>query len=431
MSEASVQQSAPVVKESGGSAEIVLGLISYNSAETIRGVIESAQEGLAAHFADRHWVLINADGGSKDGTPELALDIVADKKNFVQLSYPIHPVQKLQPEYYGLPGKANALRAIFDSCLQRNAAACVVVDANLRSMAPDWVEALAAPVLENGVDFVSPCYLRNKYEGTLINGIVYPLTRSLYGKRIQQPAGGEFALSAKTLKHLIRQPQLDEEAAGFGPSVSMIDMWVTIQAAAGGFRLAQAMLGPRLISQNEPAPEVSSMLAQTLGSVLAEMERTAPVWQRVRGSEAVPCFGARQEPAAEPPGVDTSSMVQSFRLGYQNLLGIWRMVLPPATLVALKRMSAQPADTLRFDDVVWAKTIYDFALAWRMRVIDRDHLLKALTPLYMGWVASYINSVRGGTAKEAYERIEALCLAYEAEKGYLISRWRWPDRFNP
>jgi hypothetical protein len=29
------------------------------------------------------------------------------------------------------------------------------------------------------------------------------------------------------------------------------------------------------------------------------------------------------------------------------------------------------------------------------------------------------------------QRIEALCLAYEAEKGYLISRWRWPDRFNP
>ena len=107
------------------------------------------------------------------------------------------------------------------------------------------------------------------------------------------------------------------------------------------------------------------------------------------------------------------------------------MVLSPATLVDLKRMSLQPADTFRFEDVLWARVIYDFALAWRTRIMDRDHLLRALTPLYLGWVASYILSLRDARPEQAQDRIEKLCLAYESQKAYLISRWRWPDRFNP
>jgi hypothetical protein len=431
MAEASVQQTTPVFENAAGNADIVLGLISYNSAETIRAAIQAAQEGLASRFPGRNCVLVNADGGSKDGTQKLALESATQKSRFVQIAYPIYPVQKLSSEYYGVPGKANALQAIFTAALERHAGACVIVDSNVRTIAPEWIDALAGPVIEDEFDFVSPCYSRHKYEGTIIGGIVYPLTRALYGKRVQQPIGGEFAVSAKLLKHLWGQPQLDVEAAGFNFTGSIIDIWVTIKAASGGFRVAQALLGPRVLSQSEPVPEVSSMLVQALGSVFTEMDQTASIWQRVRGSEKVPSFGSREDLPAEPPPVDINPMLQSFRLGYQNLQDVWRMALPPATLVALKRMSLRSADAFRFDDALWARTVYDFALAWRMRVIDRDHLLRALTPLYLGWVASYVNTVRDASPEQAQERIEELCLAYEAEKGYLISRWRWPDRFNP
>jgi hypothetical protein len=430
MPEASVQQSVPEV-ETSSHADIVLGMLSYNSVETIRGAIRTAQDALAAGFSGKNCLLVNADGGSKDGTQALALESVLDKNAFVQISYPIYPVQKLIPEYYGVPGKPNALQAIFSTASEHSAGACAVVDANVRSLTREWVESLVRPVVEDGFDFVSPCYLRHKYEGTIIAGIVYPLTRALYGKRIQQPIGGEFALSAKFLTHLLGQPQLDAGATGFAPAGSIVDVWIAIQAASGGFRVAQALLGPRILSQNEPAPEVSSILAQALGSVFTEMDRTASVWQRVRGSEELPSYGSREELAADAPPVDISPMIQSFRLGYQNLQDIWRMVFPPATLVALKRMSFESAEAFRFDDSLWATVVYDFALAWRLRVIDRDHLLRALTPLYLGWVASYINSVRDAGPKQAQDRIEKLCLAYEAQKGYLIYRWRWPDRFNP
>jgi len=64
---------------------------------------------------------------------------------------------------------------------------CVVVDSDLRSITPEWVELLAGPILIKGYDYVAPHYLRHKYDGTITNSVVYPLTRALYGKRVRQP----------------------------------------------------------------------------------------------------------------------------------------------------------------------------------------------------------------------------------------------------
>jgi hypothetical protein len=80
---------------------------------------------------------------------------------------------------------------------------------------------------------------------------------------------------------------------------------------------------------------------------------------------------------------------------------------------------------------MWAKIVYDFALGHRLRTISRDHLLKSITPLYLGWIASYALEVQTAGPAEVESRIERLCQAYEDNKPYLVSRWRWPDRFNP
>jgi hypothetical protein len=64
-------------------------------------------------------------------------------------------------------------------------------------------------------------------------------------------------------------------------------------------------------------------------------------------------------------------------------------------------------------------------------VIARDHLLRSLVPLYLAWLASFVREVRGAPPEEAERRLEQLCLAFEGEKPYLISQWRWPERFKP
>jgi hypothetical protein len=161
------------------------------------------------------------------------------------------------------------------------------------------------------------------------------------------------------------------------------------------------------------------------------MERTAELWQHVRGSNPIASFGLRFDPDAGESAVDVRPMLESFCIGYQNLQDIWGMILPPAALLELKRLSRQSLDAFRFPNDLWARTVYDFALAHRLRTIGRDHLLGALTPLYMGWVASFILSVREMNFNQTEDEIEKLCMTYETQKSYLISRWRWPDRFTP
>src|SRR5262249_4302919 len=141
---------------------------------------------------------------------------------------------------------------------------------------------------------------------------------------------------------------------------------------------------------------------------------------RTRGSEAVALTGPEYEGETEHPEVDSSPMLESFRLGYQNLQDIWKVVLPPATLVELKRLASRGSEGFRMPDAVWARIVYDFILAHRSRVMDRAHLLRALTPLYLGWLASYVQQVQDTGQQQADQRIESLCVAFETQKAYLI-----------
>jgi glucosylglycerate synthase len=49
-------------------------------------------------------------------------------------------------------------------------------------------------------------------------------------------------------------------------------------------------------------------------------------------------------------------------------------------------------------------------------------------PLYSGWLASFILQVREAGVEAADQRVDDLAMAFEKQKPYLISRWRWPER---
>ena len=128
--------------------------------------------------------------------------------------------------------------------------------------------------------------------------------------------------------------------------------------------------------------------------------------------------------------VDIDTLIDSYRLGYRELRDIWTWVLPPKTLIELGRLIAVAPAQFVLDDELWARTIYDFALAYRLRVLARDHLLRSLVPLYLGWLASFVQQTRDQAPDAVEQRVERLCLAFEAQKPYLIARWRWPERLR-
>jgi hypothetical protein len=177
--------------------------------------------------------------------------------------------------------------------------------------------------------------------------------------------------------------------------------------------------------------DLSTVLSETVGSLFAEMTVNAPLWQRVRGSQAAITVGTPVPPTADGAGADTTPMVETFQLGFRNLQEVWSLVLPPVTLLELKRLARPSTERFHLPDELWVRIVYDFALAYRLRTLSRSHLLGALTPLYLGWVASYALEVGNASATEAEQRLEKLARAYEEGKPYLLSRWRWPDRFNP
>ncbi|MBI4460170.1 MAG: glycosyl transferase family 2 [Acidobacteria bacterium] len=412
--------------EKVGTAEIVVGIPSYNHAETIGSVAEAVQAGLEQHFPSVKSLIIHSDGGSTDGTPERVVEAMAGKDSLLQVPYPAYPAQKLSTPYHGIPGKEYALLTFFQLSQQLGAKACVVVSPDQQGITPDWVASLAHPILEKSFDLASPCYLRSSYDGAITTGIVYPCLRALYGKRIRDPLGDDWGFSQRFMTHALNQDAWDREATRLG-----IEIWAVTEAICGGFSICEVRLGPRIHSAREQASDASDVLSQVIGSLFTAMESKAGPWQRTRHSAAVPVLGEYRREAEAPGPVEVERMTAAFRLGYHTLREIWGMLLPPATMLEVKKLANRAEEDFRLADGVWARIVYDFALGHRLRVINRDHLLRSLTPLYLGWLASFILQTRDAGPQEIENRVESLCLAYEAQKPYLISRWRWPDRFNP
>src|ERR1051326_4423777 len=247
------------------------------------------------------------------------------------------------------------------------------------------------------------------------------------------PANGQPALLPFPLTAVNRLPGPGENLMEVYRTIFLArraPVWFASDAACAGFKIGQAELGVPVPVQRDP-PDANAAVAQLLGPVFQDVERYAACWQKVRGSQAVPTFGPAGAVPDEAGAVEVSRMIDAFRLGYRNLPAVWSVVLPPATLVELKRLTQAAPEAFRLSDELWARIIYDFALAFRLRVMSRDHLLGAMTPLYRAWVASYATEVRTAAPAAIEQRLERLGAAFEAQKPYFVSRWRWPDRFNP
>jgi len=303
---------------------------------------------------------------------------------------------------------------------------CCVIASKLEHAPSKWVCQLTAPLLETSCDFIAPSYARRKFEGLLNSSIIAPLTRSLYGLRIQNPMGPDLGVSQKLLQKLLEREQNGKTgASGMHLLASLVPL-----VLCSNLQASQAYLGARSYPPGDWMT-VSSLLSEILGPIFLAMEKNAACWQRTRTSSPVKALNEPM-PAPQTTGtVEIDRLVNSFQLGIRDLQEIWGLILPPASLLELRKLARLPIEQFHIPDELWVRIIYDFALAHRLRTINRDHLLRSLTPLYLGWVASYARESETAEENAIEHRLERLSLAYEIGKPYLVSRWRWPDRFNP
>jgi glycosyltransferase involved in cell wall biosynthesis len=402
-----------------GRIDVLAGIPSYNNAHTIGHVVRAVQIGMAKYFPHTKCVLINSDGGSKDGTPGVVQKTGMDNLAKILVKHPQFPINKIITGYHGIPGKGSAFRTIFALAARLGAKACCVVDADLRSITPEWIELLLDPILEDGFDFVAPLYARHKFDGTITNSIVYPMTRALYGKRIRQPIGGEFGFSGRLAKHFLRKRGVwDSDVARFG-----IDVWMTTTAIADHFKVCQSYLGAKLHDAKDPGADLTNMFKQVVGAVFMLMETHEKVWSQTHGSDDTPTFGFQYQAGVEPIRVNIDRMIENFRLGCSDLPAVWEKIIEPANLTELFLLAGADKTKFYFNDALWVRIVYDFALAYHHRRLATEHLLRAMIPLYLGRTASFVLEMAESSAEEVEARIEKLCQVYEKFKPALVTRW--------
>ncbi len=399
-------------------ADILIGIPSYNNARTIAQVVRAVIAGLAKYFPGVKAVLFNSDGGSTDGTQEEVRRVQIEDFRTILTSHPVRPVSKIVTPYHGIPGKGSAFRTIFEAAQFVNAKACAVVDSDLRSITPEWMELLLRPVYEVGFDYVTPLYVRHKFDGTITNSIVYPLTRALYGKRVRQPIGGDFGFSGKLAGFYLTKNVWESDVARFG-----VDIWMTTLAIAEGYKVCQSYLGAKIHDAKDPASDLGPMFTQVVSSVFGLMGEYESLWKETKESQPVSTFGFRYEVGLEPVSVNVERMIGNFRLGVRDLMEIWRKVLFPESALWLESIARLSDEAFSFPEDLWVRIIYDFAIAYHKGLIHREHLLKSMIPLYLGRVASFVKENYKSGAKEVEENIESLCRVFEEMKPYLIERW--------
>ena len=388
-------------------ADILVGIPSYNNEKTIVHVMQMVSHGLYNHFRDKKCVILLADGGSTDDTREVAKE------------FELKPWQeKIISIYRGQAGKGTALRSIFEAAVRLKVNGCAVVDSDLRSITSDWIEHLLTPILDGGYQFVAPIYSRYKYDGTITNNVVYTLTRALYGKRIRQPIGGDFAFSADAASAYITENVWNTDVARYG-----IDTWMTTQAIIKGFKIAQARLGVKIHDAKDPSESLGPMFRQVIGTLFTQMEQNEWYWKNIRGSTAVETFGGDDFIEPEVIEVNLERIVEKFRFGAKQFGSLYREILSDDCVKEIESARKLSFRKFSLSLYVWILILYELAATFHSWKFNRIKLVEIMTPLYYGRVAAFINQTKKMSSREAERLVEEQAVEFEENKDYLISIW--------
>lgn len=305
---------------------------------------------------------------------------------------------------------------------RHDAAQVLLLGADVCALPAAAIRAMADRIAA-GEDLIVPAYTLGAHDGLVASALLYPLTRALFAANIRFPLPMDVGMSRRMVERMASVAQ--RQAA----SQSEVLLWPVAEAATTALSVRQVDCD----APTPPAPAASdfnTLFVSVAGGIFADIEAKAPFWQRSRG----PAVAIREVPPAQRTesgdlAEEVPGMVEAFRLAYRNLQEIWALALPPQSLLSLKKLSIAEPEAFTIDPALWARLVYDFALSFHLRSLNRGHLLGAFTPVYLAWVASTLRTVTDDASAAAHR--EETAVAFEREKPYLVARWRWPDRFNP
>jgi glycosyltransferase involved in cell wall biosynthesis len=394
-------------------AEIVVGIPSFKEADSIGHVVSKVDQGLTRFFEKKNSVIINVDNFSPDGTKDAFLN-----------------TKSRTPKLYcstakGVRGKGRNIKNLFQAGVELGAKAILMLDADLKSITPDWVQYFTEPIYM-GYDYVIPIYIRHKYDGTITNNITYPLTRVLYGLRTRQPIAGDFCFSGRLARAFLTEKTWNRNVSEFG-----IDIWMTTIAIARGFNVCQTFLGaPKSHRAKDPSGQLGPMFYQVVGTLFDLAVDFEYLWKDTSASRPTSIFGFGLGVKEDPPIVDVNenNLLIHFKKGSRIHGKIWKKVIAEINLEDLLQNIYRDVKDVILPADLWARILFDYIVAYRDKLAARDQLLLSLIPIYFLRTLGFINGTRELDTKEAEDYLDIECRKMEEEKYYLIAKWNQTPR---
>ena len=390
-----------------GEVDIAVIVPSKDSAHIITYVLYQISNGLVKHFPEKQSIIINVDGGSTDGTVEIV--------NSIKL--PVKVVSVQEKDINSVKGKGSAIKTGLEIADKMKAKAFATIDSDLRSINEDWVSLLLQPILDMDKDFVSPLYLRYKYDGTITNFIVYPLVRMLSGKRVRQPIGGEFAMSRRIYQPILKHSLWEnKETARFG-----IDVFLTMNALGNHANVCEAILGVKTHDVKDPSLHLAPMFEQVVKSLLNMIEYHEDEWRDVRGSDTLPHVRAKNRHLKpESFEVDTHNMIKMFIEGRTKYKDLLRELLPKE-VYALVSSIPSTIENFIYDDELWSKTLIHLVTGYfGAQDARRAEIVDTLRFMWMGRVAYFTIEAADLNDREAEHLLEKQAFIIQEDKDEFI-----------
>jgi glycosyltransferase involved in cell wall biosynthesis len=392
-----------------GSADIIVGIPSYKNAQTIATVVDRAAQGLFEHYASLRPVIAVVDGGSSDETVSFALNRPLPP-----------PVRRLVTTYQGIQGKGSAVRAIFEMVRELGAKACIVLEADLTSLSPEWIHKLAEPILNGGYDLAVPVYARPLVEGAVTDILAYPLTRVLYGADVRQPMAGDFAISGSLAAEFFDRDVWETDVARHG-----IDIWMTTVAINEHIKMCQVRLGTKIEDKREAAVSIDPGFIQSVGTLFRMMEIYRRRWPEPHALVPVSFFGnGVVNNSRKLTGAITIDMLSdAFRSGARRYRRFWRTIMVPSHCDQISELINRPRGATHLSPELWARIVFDFAVVYNKGETDPDKVVAALLPLYYARIATILRETKS-KPDEIEQAVQIQAQYFDEQKRYLLHRWQ-------
>jgi len=402
-----------------GEVDLLVGIPSYNNAATMGQTIATIEESFQQNFVRDRVVILNVDGGSSDDTRNILLQRNERRNGGHRGLTSLRTVHRVSWAYGSAPSSGLAVRTILAAADLLRAKSCAIVSPTTTNLTSSWVANLLRPIYRERFDFLAPLYTRNKFQGLLARSLLYPMSRAVFGYRIRELYSDEWGFSGRLASQCLDQDVWHEEAVRTRP-----EAWMAVTAISAELNCCQYFLGQKAAPASGTGPDIVEAIRQAVGSLFWCLEKYESRWLNRTGSQTVPTFGPDHELSEESPPANPEKIFEMFRSGVNELEPLLASILASETHAQVKAIALLDAERFRFANELWVRTLYDFAASYHHAVLNRDHLVQSVVPLYRGMLYSFLVQHANSSADEMEAGAEQLGLEFERQKPYLVERWK-------